>query len=135
MYVPKKLYWEDRLATGDNNLDFQHKYLFETFNKLGEALLAQKGKEAVSVILSRLKFYAEWHFEKEEECMERHKCPVAQTNQKAHAAFMEMFSRYYDEYQQTGGSEELAAKMHESLSEWFVKHVDAVDTQLRPCIR
>lgn len=134
MYSPRKLYWEEKLSTGDDNLDFQHKYLFETFNKLGDALMARHGKEAVSAIISRLKFYADWHFGKEEECMAKYACPAAQANKTAHAAFMDMFARYFEEYEQTGGSEELAIQIHESLSEWFVNHVGAIDTKLHPCI-
>jgi hemerythrin len=45
-----------------------------------------------------------------------------------------MFNKYYEEYQQTGGTDELAVKIHESLSDWFVNHVTAVDTKLHPCI-
>jgi hemerythrin len=134
MYLPKKLYWEDKLQTGDSNLDFQHKYLFETFNKLGDAIYAQHGKDAISSILERLKFYAEWHFGKEEECMDRYSCPVAQTNKTAHATFLDMFNKYYTEYQQTGGSEELAIKLHETLSDWFLNHVSGIDSKLHPCI-
>ena len=134
MYLPKKLYWEDKLKTGDENIDFQHKYLLETFNKLGDAIVAQEEKEFLNAILSRLKFYAEWHFGKEEECMERYNCPVAQTNKTAHAVFLDMLNKYYEEYQQTGTSNELAIKVHESLSEWFLNHIIGIDTKLRACI-
>lgn len=134
MYEPKQLYWEDRFKTGDDDLDFQHKYLFETFNKLGDAIYTEHGKEAVNAILERLKFYAEWHFGKEEACMNRYNCPVAQTNKTAHAVFLNMFGKYYEEYQKAGSSTELAVKIHESLSDWFVNHVASIDAKLHPCI-
>jgi hemerythrin-like metal-binding protein len=134
MYTPKKLYWEDKLATGDENLDFQHKYLFETFNKLGDAIYADRGKETIDTILGRLRFYAEWHFGKEEDCMERHNCPIAQTNKTAHATFLDLFNKYYDEYKETGGSNDLAIKIHETLSDWFLNHIIGIDTKLHPCI-
>ena len=134
MYTPKKLYWEDKLKTGDENLDFQHKYLFETFNKLGDAITAEQSKDTLNTILSRLKFYAEWHFGKEEECMERYNCPVAEQNKKAHAKFLDMFAQYRDESQQPGNTMEVAIKIHESLSDWLLNHVLGVDTRLQPCI-
>lgn len=134
MYEPKNLYWDDSLKTGDENLDFQHKYLFETFNKLGAAIQSQQGKDVINNIVSRLKFYAEWHFGKEEDCMARHSCPIAGTNKTAHQTFLDMFNGYYQEYQATGGSNELAVKIHESLSEWFLNHVKGIDTKLHPCI-
>lgn len=134
MYQPHKLFWEDKFSTGDETLDFQHKYLFETFNKLGDAIARDEGAEHISAILGRLRFYSDWHFAKEEECMERHRCPMAQANQRAHENFRELFAAYYDEYAKTGGSRELAIRIHESLSDWLTHHVLAVDSSLRACV-
>ena len=134
MRTLKKLYWEDSLKTGDDSLDFQHKYLFDTFNKLGDAISLEQGTENINTILGRLKFYAEWHFGKEEACMERHNCPIAQTNKKAHTTFLDMFNLYHKEYNQSGGSIDLAVKIHETLADWLLKHVIGIDTKLYPCI-
>ena len=134
MYSPKKLYWEDKLQTGDSNLDFQHKYLFETFNKLSDAIFANQGQEAISAILDRLKFYAEWHFGKEEECMAKYHCPAAEKNRRAHETFTEKIRVYQKEYEESGGSSELATRIHEDLADWIVNHIMAVDTQLYPCV-
>ena len=134
MYSPKKLYWEDGMKTGDPNLDFQHKYLFETFNKLADAISSGQEEEAINTILNRLKFYAEWHFEKEEDCMQQHKCPAAETNKKAHAIFLDLFTMYYEDYKEAGGSIELATKIHDTLSNWLLNHVAGVDARLYPYI-
>jgi hemerythrin len=134
MYSPKKLYWEDGLKTGDPNIDFQHKYLFDTFNKLGDAIIRDQGKDNINTIIERLKFYAEWHFGKEEKCMDDHQCPIAEKNKSAHAFFLDMLNKYYEEYNQAGGSTELAIKIHETLSDWFLNHVLKTDTNLYPCI-
>jgi hemerythrin len=134
MYTPQKLYWEDKFSTGDENLDFQHKYIFETFNKLGDAIAQDQGMESISAILNRLKFYADWHFAKEEERMEHYNCPAAKSNKEQHAAFMEMFGAYYDELLKTGGSQELIIRVYESLADWLTKHILVVDTSLRASI-
>jgi hemerythrin len=134
MDAPQKLYWEDRFSTGDANLDFQHKYIFETFNKLSDAIADESAGESINVILGRLKFYSDWHFGKEEECMDRYKCPAAQVNKNAHDAFRVMFNKYYDEYVKTGGSLDLVISVHKSLSDWLVNHILGVDISLYPCI-
>ena len=134
MYKPQKLFWEEKFSTGDANLDFQHKYLFETFNKLSDAIASEQGGENISAILGRLKFYSDWHFSKEEDCMERHQCPSAQVNKDAHAAFREMFNSYYQEYVKAGGSRELVIRVHESLADWLTRHIMVVDITLRTCI-
>ena len=71
---------------------------------------------------------------KEEECMERYNCPIASTNKTAHTTFLDMFNKYYEEYQKKGGSNDLAIKIHETLSDWFVNHVSGIDAKLHPCI-
>jgi hemerythrin len=134
MYKPQKLFWEEKFSTGEPNLDFQHKYLFETFNKLGDAIAEEQGVENIKAILGRLKFYADWHFAKEEECFDHYKCPSAQVNKNAHTAFKDMFSIYHEEYFKTGGSHELAIRVHESLADWLTKHILVVDTSLHACI-
>ncbi len=133
MYAPKKLFWEEKYSVGEENLDFQHQYLFETFNKLGEAIAQEEGENSVGVILGRLKFYADWHFAREEECMARYHCPAAETNRRAHEAFREIFAAYYEEYASGGGSKELARRIHESLSDWLENHILKVDSSLRDC--
>jgi hemerythrin len=134
MEAPQKVYWNEKFSTGDESLDFQHKYIIDTFNKLSDAIADEHEEETVRTILGRLKFYSTWHFEKEEACMDHYKCPAAQANKNAHAAFTQMFNAYHEEYIVTGGSQELAIKVHKSLLDWLTNHILAVDTQLYPCI-
>jgi hemerythrin len=134
MYIPRKIFWEGKYSTGDDNLDFQHKYLFETCNKLGDAIHAESSIEVIGVILGRLTFYADWHFGKEEERMDEHHCPVAEINKKAHADFMETFEKLHQEYNNSGGSLDLAIEIHEKLIAWLTSHIVGVDTKLHACI-
>ncbi|MBP6209264.1 MAG: hemerythrin family protein [Anaerolineales bacterium] len=134
MYTPKLLQWDFSLTTGDEVLDNQHKYLIEILNKLGTAILDGYGKENIIRILGTLKFYADWHFGKEEQCMEAYHCPAADKNKRAHSAFIEKFNRYHKEYLDSGGSDDLALKIHESIYDWIVGHILTVDSELYPCI-
>jgi hemerythrin len=130
MYTPKILKWDFSLTTGDVTLDNQHKYLFEILNKLGTAIKEGYGKENIIRILGTLKFYADWHFGKEEQCMLSYRCPAADKNKKAHSAFLEKYSKFHKEYLESGGSEELALRIHEFLFDWIVGHILAVDSEL-----
>jgi hemerythrin len=134
MYTPKTLIWNDTLTTGDKELDAQHKYLFDIFNDLGRAIERGLGAKVVTMVLDVLKYYAEWHFNKEENCMERYRCPIAGKNKKAHSAFIKKFNEYQKEYETTDASNELAIKIHEYLSEWIMGHILVVDGELYPCI-
>jgi len=134
MYTPKSLKWDDALNTGDETLDNQHKYLVETLNSLGEAINQGQGTDALARILGRLRFYAGWHFGREEECFETYQCPAAEKNKKAHAVFIEKFDKYYEKFHEAGGSKEMALKIHEEISDWIVNHIMMVDGELYPCI-
>jgi hemerythrin len=134
MYIPKPLVWDDALNTGENSIDNQHKYLVDTLNKLGTAINENHGAEELSRILGILRFYSGWHFGKEEDCMEAYHCPAAGKNKKAHAVFITKFDSYQAEFDQTGGSVELALKIHEEISDWIVNHILMVDGELYPCI-
>lgn len=134
MSTPKSLSWTEALTTGDESLDNQHKYLVDTLNKLGDAIKNGYGKENILRILGILKFYASWHFEQEENSMEEYKCPAAEINKKAHAAFIVKFENYHKEYVDSGGSDELAFKIHEAIVDWIVNHILVVDSELYSCI-
>ena len=134
MYTPKALEWTHALSTGENSLDNQHRYLVDTLNKLGDAINEGHGIEAIARILGVLRFYAGWHFGKEEDCMEVYHCPAAEKNKKAHSVFIEKFDKYHHEFTSSGGSNEMALKIHEEISDWIVNHILIMDGELYPCI-
>ena len=129
-----KLSWDVSLESGDRAIDVQHKYLIDIINELAEAIETGEGAKAVGKILNLMQYYAEWHFEREELCMERHSCPAADTNKKAHGYFLEKFLEFKGEYRQSGGSEEIALGMYKVLTEWLVKHIKGVDAQMKTCV-
>lgn len=134
MYTPKPLTWDDALSTGDETLDHQHKYLVETLNDLGKAINEGHGIDMITRILGRLRFYAGWHFEQEEECFDKYECPAAGMNKNAHTAFIEKFDRFHGKFREAGGSNEMALTIHEEISDWIVNHILRVDGELYPCI-
>jgi len=134
MYTPKLLHWDYTLTTGDELLDNQHRYLIQILNRLGTAINIGDGRENINRILGTLKFYADWHFGKEEQCMESYRCPAADRNKKSHSSFIEKYNQFHSEYNDSGGSTELALKIHEFIFDWIVKHILAVDSELFPCI-
>ena len=134
MYTPRELHWNDDMTTGVVEIDAQHKYLIDFFNDLGHSIQKRYDPEDISKVLKVMKYYADWHFKKEEECMARFLCPAADRNTKAHVVFMEKLAVYQKEYTQSGGSVELALRIHEDLASWIANHILAVDTQLRASV-
>jgi len=134
MYNPRRLAWDDALTTGDMEIDVQHKFLIDTFNDLGDAIQHGAGMGSINKILGVLRHYADWHFGKEEDCMERYHCSAANINKIAHEVFIEKTTNYQKEYELSGDSNELALKIHAELSDWIVNHIMAIDGTLYSCI-
>jgi len=132
MYVPTEFVWNDKMTTGVPDIDVQHKYLINFINELGYSIRKNYSPEDIVKVLKVMKFYVDWHFAKEEECMERYHCAVAEKNRKAHAVFAEKLHEHQKEYENSGGSSELAHRIHEDLANWIVNHITALDTQLYP---
>ncbi len=129
-----RLSWDDSLLTGDRAVDVQHKYLIDIINELADAIESGQAASALGKILNLIKYYAEWHFGREEQCMERFRCPAAETNIKAHAYFIETFEGFQQEYRASGGSDEIARRMYTTLTDWLVGHIKKIDGQLGGCV-
>ena len=129
-----KIEWDDSILTGNRAIDVQHKYLIDIINELAEAIEEGKGANAVGKILNLIKYYAEWHFGREELCMEHHNCPVAEKNKDAHGYFLRTFEAFQNEYRESGGSEDIALRMYKELTEWLVSHIKGVDTKISDCV-
>jgi hemerythrin len=125
--------WDDAMQTGFPEIDVQHKELIEQFNELAAAIEMGKGREETGKILDFLQFYAQWHFEREEHCMDAHRCPVAMANRSAHRQFLDRFGDLYEHYQQSDIDPHLVNDTFVELETWIVNHILRVDTRLREC--
>jgi hemerythrin len=75
---------EQRMATGVQEVDEQHKELIRHFNEFHEPMTHGKGQATAISLLTFLADYTETHLRCEEDCMTRYKCPAAASNLAAH---------------------------------------------------
>lgn len=129
-----KIGWSDALSSGVLSVDVQHRYFIDIVNELAEAIESGQAALKVRKILNLMQFYADWHFEREELCMDRYQCPAAQANRQAHRHFLDAFASFEANYRQSGGSEEIALRMYQVLTDWLVNHIKGIDSKLRPCV-
>lgn len=127
--------WDDSLSTGVPMIDAHHKELIVAVNDLGQAIEHNQGASTIKKLFVFLKFYAEWHFEHEEACAARHKCAIADVNQKAHATFIATFGNLHDRYKASDASEVVALEIYQQLADWLVSHILKIDTNIGRCIR
>lgn len=126
-----KVQWSDTLCTGNRAIDNQHKYLIDIINDLADAIESGKTAQSLKKIVNLLQYYTEWHFCKEEDCMERLKCPVAARNKEAHGQFIEAFLGFRRELEAGGDSAGIATRMYKTLTSWLVQHIQGIDSNLR----
>jgi hemerythrin len=130
------IYWHEGLTTGVPDLDDHHREIFSKFNEFYAAM--SRGPSAkldeAGKILDYLQFYAQLHFKREEEIMEKYHCPAAEENKRAHAQFLRDFGAFYTQWQTGGMDLALANDTFVKMMEWIVNHIEGVDTELRKCV-
>jgi hemerythrin-like metal-binding protein len=126
--------WTEAMATGDAQLDAEHRTLISWINRLSEANSAGKGEAEVRRILNFLGAYAARHFAHEESCFARHTCRHAGANRKAHEQFVETLGRITEECDAHGVTASRALELQRILGEWLQNHILRVDVALKPCI-
>jgi hemerythrin-like metal-binding protein len=128
--------WDESMSTGLADIDAQHKEIISKFNDFSKAIEHGQGADLnmAGEILDFLQFYAVWHFEREEKCMAQYRCPVAEKNKKAHAEFVEKFTRFYEHWQENGLDISVTYQTFFELEEWIRTHIGKIDTQLKACI-
>ena len=97
--------------------------LFRFSEDYRAALLEERGET--------LDRYARAHFGLEEQCMYRHRCPVAERNAAAHKRFIEALAGYRARYREDGFDRQDAMRLVEYIDDWLVNHIGRIDTKLK----
>ncbi len=126
--------WTHEMSTGIAEIDMQHKELIKRFNLLSDALNEGRGREETGKLLNFVQFYTDWHFGREERCMEEYGCPIAEHNRDQHSWFLEEFTRLYDHYYAEDTDPDVIVKTFASLERWIVDHIMRTDGELRSCV-
>jgi hemerythrin len=131
--------WTERFATGSKVIDQQHRMLINNLNHLESMLTGtnptREEGEFLIHLIDFLESYAITHFEFEEQCMERYRCPAHAQNKQAHQQFLTLISQFKERCNQEGLRPEILRSLHHTLSSWIEDHIPHVDAQLRPCIK
>ncbi|MBI5415946.1 MAG: hemerythrin family protein [Candidatus Omnitrophica bacterium] len=128
------LTWNDAYATGITDIDEQHKRLFGVINEFGAAVDRGEGEMKIGKTMKFLAHYAKVHFNFEEICMAKYRCPVALQNKKAHSSFLESYKKYTDRLAVEGCTEKLLREVQRMCEDWLADHICKIDTHLKGCV-
>lgn len=124
--------WDyEKMTTHVPEIDKQHKEWIRQFNAFDDAVINQKGPDALQSTLSFLAQYADTHFALEEAIMKQYHCPAGAANLAAHNEFRMKLAEImaWVKRGEVTTVEVLELKM--TLGEWLVNHICTIDVQLR----
>ncbi len=132
------IHWSKEFETGSAKLDQQHRALIDNINLLKAQLdhthPTREELEFAVGLVNYLEMYANIHFDAEEKCMERYRCPAHANNQQEHERFRGFIRDYRKLCQAEGFKVELLKSLHGVIRGWIEEHILKVDTRLRSCI-
>ena len=131
--------WDEKFATGLESIDKQHQLLIDQINRLEELLANPKPTPAeimfAGSLIQFLESYANTHFQFEENCMERFRCPSHAQNKDAHAEFMKFLAGFKQMFKTQGFDLEAFRDLHQTITTWITSHILRIDTQLKACVK
>ncbi len=113
------LKWDDRFSVGNEEINYQHKMLFDFTNNLISSLGRSYGQNEIEEILEDLIAYTEYHFTFEEELLKNH--PSIVGHRKIHAEFVAKVHHFEAEFKK--GKVEISSDLFSFLVSWIKNHV------------
>jgi hemerythrin len=122
-----KFEWDEKLKTGIEEIDAQHRDLIQRIDSLDVAIYGGKDKVELVMMLEYLESYVEKHFQAEEDLMIRIDYPGLADHVKEHREFEMTFKLIKQEYQSKGANSALARELDRKIVQWFEHHLLEVD--------
>ena len=86
--------WDKNCRVGVEEIDNQHKKLFETINKLHNLVANERDSNLVEDALNDLANYIEAYFKTEEEYFDKFNYPDTSSHKREHREFVEQVSTF-----------------------------------------
>ena len=119
--------WTDEWSVGNEEIDEQHKELFERINALLDAVGRARSNDEVATTMAFLETYVNRHFRDEERLMTISGYPDREAHCAKHVAFVGVFERLKSEFDRTGVSAGLSQEINMRVSGWLLNHIGKVD--------
>lgn len=90
--------WKKSYEINVPEIDVQHRRLVGMINELADAMMVQKGRNALPHILEELADYIQLHFTTEETMMQKRNYPELDEHAEVHHELTQQFLEYKDQY-------------------------------------
>ena len=122
--------WTKDLSVGVDEIDSQHKELFNRINNLVTAIKQHRCKDEIDGTLKFLEEYAATHFAYEEHYMKDHCYDGYQQHRVHHAQYLANLSELKKEAavpRVHGSSYDLSVTTNQMVVDWIIDHILKVD--------
>ncbi|GBE58468.1 bacteriohemerythrin [bacterium BMS3Abin01] len=133
------LEWDEKYSVGIEEIDQQHKRLFDLINKLYGTVQKVNGANdlqssiielsAILAAVDKMEDYASYHFSTEENYMLEYSYPDYKAHKKAHDLFFESVRKFKREIDEGKGFK--LTDILEYLKKWLTGHVLTTDQKYR----
>jgi hemerythrin len=130
MVIFMYLTWDCSLDIGIDNIDNQHKELFNRLDKLLTSIEDEKGNDEVIRTLDFLEEYVVEHFKEEEEIQNKTNYPLADIQRVQHEGFKSDLKEFRRVFESHGASTVLTLNIQKSLVNWLKNHIMNLDKDL-----
>lgn len=122
--------WDQSLSVGIDEIDNQHKELFNRVNALLDACNQGKGKQVVGEIIDFLGDYVVTHFGAEERYMQQYNYPDYDAHKAMHDSFIDSFGQLKKKFESEGPGIQLVLQTNRTVVDWLIKHIGNTDKAL-----
>lgn len=119
--------WNDVLSVGISKMDDEHKELFVRINALLKAALGGGKGLDLGGLMDFIGEYAHYHFQEEEELMEKEGYPKLSQHRALHQSFVKSFEKISHQLKTQGFSAGLLIQLQDQVVNWLLDHIAKVD--------
>jgi hemerythrin len=124
------LQWDESLVLGFEEIDNQHRSIFEQFQKLSDAIQYRESDTIIEQISSFLLAYTHMHFTAEDKIMVEYGYPNIETQRHEHGEFKQDANLLIKRIEQEGVTRSVALEITGKLFRWIIQHIKKHDKEM-----
>jgi len=125
--------WSESYSVGHQEIDVQHKRLFQLAEELHSAMAAGKGKQVLSQTLNSLISYTKGHFASEEGLMKRYNYPDYPAHKAEHEKLTSQVLAFQTDF--NAGRAVMTIDLMHFLKTWLANHIGKIDQKVASYIK
>ena len=122
--------WNDSYKFGNEQVDMQHKRLFELVSGLVSSCMDGTDTEKLRETLDFLVNYTVCHFNDEEALQIQHNYPEYARHKQLHEDFKATVGKLVQRFIQSASSKELSNDVNKIVVRWLVNHIQREDKKI-----